>query len=97
MIEFKRNNTITYFKDEEEVFDWLVENYANMDDNDLLSEYSCCFPAWVNSNYSAFDILLDRVYCSYENLYELWKEDVLSDIRNGWFDELQIVEEKGND
>ena len=96
MIKFERDNEITYFKDAEAVLEWLIENYDNMNEYDLLSEYSCCFPAWVNGNYCAFDILLDPVYYTYEYLYELWKEEVLCDINTGWFDELQPMEENND-
>ena len=64
---------------------------------DLLSEYSCCFPAWVNQNYNAAEILFDPEYCTYNYLYELWEEEVISDINSGWFYELQPMEDTEND
>ena len=94
MIKFERDGEITYFKDAEAALEWLVENYNKGNDYDLLSDYCCCFPAWVNQNYNAMDILLDPQYCNYNYLYELWEEEVMSDIRNGWFDELQLMEDE---
>ena len=93
MIKFERDNERTYFKDAEAALEWLIENYHKGNQYDLLSEYSCCFPAWVNQNYNAMEILLDPEYYNYNDMYELWEEEVLSDIRAGWFDELQPMEE----
>ena len=97
MIKFERDNKITYFKDAEAALEWLIENYNKGNEYDLLSDYSSSFPAWVNQNYSAMEILLNPDYCSYDNLYELWKEDTIYDINSGWFDELQPLEEDDND
>ena len=93
MIKFERDNEITYFKDAEAVLEWLIENYHQGNKYDLLSEYSCCFPAWVNQNYNAMEILLDPVYYNYNDLYELWCKEVMIDINTGWFDELQPMED----
>ena len=93
MIKFERDNVITYFKDAEAALAWLIENYNKGNDYDLLSEYGYCFPAWVNLNYNAMDILLDPEYYNYNDLYEMWEDEVMSDIRGGCFDELQVMEE----
>lgn len=97
MIKFERDGKITYFKDAEAALEWLIENYHKCNEYDLLSEYSCSFPNWVNQNYSAMEILLNPEYCTYNCLYELWEEEVISDINLGWFDELQPVEDDNND
>ena len=97
MIKFERDNEITYFKDAEATLEWLIENYYKGNEYDLLSEYCCCFPAWVNHNYNAMEILLDPEYYTYNYLYELWEEEVISYINSGWFDELQPMEEDDND
>ena len=97
MIKFERDNKITYFKDAEAVLEWLIENYNEGNEYDLLSEYSYCFPAWVNQNYNAMDILLEPNYYTYDYLYELWEEEITSDINSGWFDELQFMEDNKND
>lgn len=93
MIKFERDNVITYFKDAEAALEWLIENYKKGNDYDLLSEYCYCFPAWVNQNYNAMDILLDPEYYNYNDLYEMWEEEVMSDIRCGHFDELEVMED----
>ena len=97
MIKFERDNEITYFKDAETALEWLIENYNKGNDYDLLSEYCCCFPAWVNQNYNAMDILLDPEYYNYNDLYEMWEDEMCSDIRCGCFDELQPMEDAEND
>ena len=97
MIKFEHDNKIAFFKDAEAVLEWLIENYHKGNEYDLLSEYSCCFPAWVNQNYNAMEILLDPEYYTYNYLYELWEEEVISDIDSGWFDELQPMEDSEND
>ena len=94
MIKFECDNKITYFKDAEAVLEWLIRNYEKGNEYDLLSDYSCCFPAWVNQNYNAMEILLDPEYYNYNDLYELWREEVMVDIRTGYFDELQPMEEE---
>jgi hypothetical protein len=43
------------------------------------------------------EILLDPEYYTYNYLYELWEEEVISDIDSGWFDELQPMEDTEND
>ena len=97
MIKFERNNEITVFTNAEAALEWLIRNYEKGNEYDLLSEYSCCFPAWVNQNYNAMEILLDPEYYTYNYLYELWEEEVISDINSGWFDELQPMEDNEND
>ena len=94
MIKFERDNEITYFKDAEAVLEWLIRNYEKGNKYDLLSDYCCCFPAWVNQNYNAMEILLDPEYYNYNSLYELWEEEVMIDIRAGYFDELQRMEDE---
>lgn len=91
MIKFERDGEITYFKDARAALEWLVENYNKGNDYDLLSDYCCCFPAWVNHRYCAMDILLDPDYYNYNDLYEMWEEEMMSDIDCGCFDELERV------
>ena len=94
MVKFECDNTIIIFNNAEGALEWLIANYESMNEYDLLSDYCCCFPAWVNSCYNAFDIVLDPGYYNYENLYELWKEEVLREIRNGYFYELEVIGEE---
>ena len=75
----------------------LVENYNKGNDYDLLSDYCCCFPAWVNHRYCAMDILSDPDYYNYNDLYEMWEEEMMSDIDCGCFDELEHVWEDEED
>ena len=92
MIKFEKDNYLIYFKDEEAVIEWLIDNHNS--DNpqfDLLDWYDCDFHFWVNDNYTAMDIL--DYHLTREDLVEDWRDALGSYIRN-WWEEFSFVEDK---
>ena len=95
MIKFEKNNYITYFEDEEDAAEWLIEEYENYGKFDIIREYYDDFIYWVNDNFSAYDILTS-VPGDYtlENVREDWERYIKWNIRDGNYEEFTIEEEE---
>ena len=95
MIKFEKNNYITYFEDEENAAEWLIEEYENYGQFDIIREYYDDFIYWVNDNFSAYDILTS-VPGDYtlENVREDWERYIKWNIRDGNYEEFTIEEEE---
>ena len=95
MIKFEKNNYITYFDNEEDAAEWLIEEYENYGQFDIIREYYDDFIYWVNDNFSAYDILTS-VPGDYtlENVREDWERYIKWNIRDGNYEEFTIEEEE---
>ena len=95
MIKFEKNNYITYFEDEENAAEWLIEEYENYGQFDIIREYYDDFIYWVNDNFSAYDILTS-VPGDYtlENVREDWERYIKWNIRDGNYEEFTVEEEE---
>ena len=81
MIKFEKDNEITFFATAEDVVEWLENEYEKGGRYaDLLAEVAETFPHWVNSNYSAYEILTDPEYYTYASLHEDWASELAYDI-----------------
>ena len=95
MIKFEKNNYITFFEDEEDAAEWLIEEYENYGQFDIIREYFDDFIYWVNDNFSAYDILTS-VPGDYtlENVREDWERYIKWNIRDGNYEEFTVEEEE---
>ena len=95
MIKFEKNNYITYFDNEEDAAEWLIEEYENYGQFDIIREYYDDFIYWVNDNFSAYDILTS-VPGDYtlENVREDWERYIKWNIKDGNYEEFTVEEEE---
>lgn len=81
MIKFEKDNEITFFATAEEAVEWLENEYnENGKYAELLEEVAVPFAWWVNDRYTAYDILSDPEYYTYNSLHEDWASNLAYDI-----------------
>ena len=92
MIKFEKDNEITFFATAEEVVEWLENEYKSGGRYaELLEEISEPFHWWVNDHWSAYDILSDPEWYTYDSLHQDWVSELAYDIRNGYMPYFSVV------